>query len=119
MPERTCSRKLSKNARRNEEVDVFCGKLVEQYRPLKIILFGSHASGMAGEDSDVDILVEMERVDSALGMAAEIVRETKPGFAVDLLIRTPRQVKERIDMGDPFMIEIVNSGKIIYETADR
>ena len=73
---------------------------------------------MAREDSDVDILMEMEQVDSALGMAAAIVRETKPGFAVDIMVRTPRQVKERIRMGDSFMIEIVNSGKVIYETAD-
>jgi hypothetical protein len=61
----------------------------------------------------------MEQVDSALRMAAAIVRETKPCFAVDILIRTPRQVKERVRMGDPFMIDIVNSGKVIYETANR
>jgi predicted nucleotidyltransferase len=107
------------NNRRDGEIQAFCGELVERYRPLKITLFGSHASGLAREDSDVDILVEMERVDSALGMAAAIVRETRPVFAVDILVRTPRQVKERVRMGDPFMIEIVNSGKVIYETADR
>jgi predicted nucleotidyltransferase len=105
--------------RHEDEIQAFCGELVDRYRPLKITLFGSHALGMAREDSDVDILVEMEQVDSALGMAATIVRETKPGFAVDILVRTPRQVKERVQMGDPFMIAIVNSGKVIYEHADR
>jgi len=113
------SQQSSKTTRRDEEIQAFCGELVLRYRPLKITLFGSHASGMAREDSDVDILVEMERVDSALGMAAAIVRETKPRFAVDMLIRTPRQIKERVRMGDPFIIEIVNSGKVIYELADR
>jgi len=105
------------SSRREEEIQAFFGELVKRYRPLKITLFGSYASGMAREDSDVDILVEMERVDSALGMAAAIVRETKPCFAVDILVRTPRQVKERVSMGDTFMIEIVNGGKVIYETA--
>jgi len=109
----------SKSTRRDEKVRAFCSELVERYHPLKITLFGSHASGAARDDSDVDILLEMERVDSALGMAAAIVRETKPCFAVDILVRTPRQIKERVQMGDPFIIEIVNSGKVIYETADN
>ena len=117
MSAKSFSRQHSKNTRRDEEVRVFCDELVERYHPLKITLFGSHASGMAREDSDVDILLEMERVDSALGMAATIVRETKPGFAVDILVRTPGQIKERIRMGDSFMTEIINSGKVIYETA--
>lgn len=112
-------RHFSKHARRDEEVRAFCGELIERYRPFKITLFGSHALGTAREDSDVDILLEMEQFDSALGMAATIVRETKPGFAADILVRTPQQIKERIQMGDPFMIEIVNSGKVIYETSDR
>ena len=118
MSAKSYSLRRSKTIHRDEEIRTFCDELAKRYRPLKITLFGSHASGMAREDSDVDILVEMERFDSALGMAAAIVRETKPGFAVDILVRTPQQVKERISMGDPFIIEIINSGKIVYETAD-
>ena len=118
MSAKSCLRQHSKNARRDEEVMAFCNELVERYHPLKITLFGSYASGMAHEDSDVDLLVEMKHVDSALGTAAAIVRETKPCFTVDLLVRTPQHVRERIRMGDNFMIEIVNNGKVLYETAD-
>ncbi|MDR1728533.1 MAG: nucleotidyltransferase domain-containing protein [Acidobacteriota bacterium] len=104
---------------REEEVEAFCRALVERYRPSKITMFGSYASGRARRDSDLDLLVEMEHTGSSLGMAATIVRETKPGFAVDILVRTPQQIDERIRLGDPFMIEIVNNGKVVYESARR
>ena len=34
-------------------------RIVEQFNPEKIILFGSYARGTAGKDSDVDLLVVM------------------------------------------------------------
>ena len=35
-------------------------RIVAQFNPDKIILFGSHARGEAGPDSDVDLLVVMQ-----------------------------------------------------------
>jgi predicted nucleotidyltransferase len=105
--------------RREEEIGAFCRALAERYRPVRITLFGSFASDSARADSDVDLLVEMRQVESALGTAAAIVRDIRPRFAVDLLVRTPRQVKERLRLGDPFMAEIISSGKVMYEAAHR
>ena len=34
---------------------------------------------------------------------------------MDLLVRTAEQVKERVQIGDAFMREIVERGKILYE----
>ncbi|MDR2850379.1 MAG: nucleotidyltransferase domain-containing protein [Verrucomicrobiota bacterium] len=116
MAEKNHKRHLN-SVRCEGTVEAFCQVLAERYRPLKITLFGSHASGTARRDSDVDLLVEMKQADSGLGAAAAIVRETKPRFAVDLLIRTPQQVEERLRLGDPFMTEIVTTGKVLYEAA--
>lgn len=107
------------SGRREEEIGAFCRALAERYRPVRITLFGSFASDSARADSDVDLLIEMRKVESALGTAAAIVREIRPRFAVDLLVRTPRQVKERLRLGDPFMSEIVSRGKVLYEAAHR
>lgn len=104
---------------RSREIEIFCLALVERYRPVRITLFGSHATGSARKDSDVDLLVELASVGSGLSTAAGMVREIKPRFSVDLLVRTPRQVKERLHMGDPFMAEVVSTGKVLYETTDR
>jgi hypothetical protein len=38
---------------------------------------------------------------------------------VDLLVRTPENVRQRIEMGDGFMREIVEEGKVLYEADKR
>ena len=43
----------------------------------------------------------------------------RPRFPVDLLVRTPERVRERIRMGDTFMREIVTRGRVLYEANDR
>ena len=43
----------------------------------------------------------------------------RPGFPVDLLVRTPDKVRERIEMGDTFMREILEQGKVLYEADYR
>lgn len=43
----------------------------------------------------------------------------RPAFPVDLLVRTPEKVPERIAMGDTFMQEVLRQGKILYEAVDR
>mgnify|MGYP005821993609 CR=1 FL=1 len=105
--------------RREEDIGEFCRALAERYRPVRITLFGSFASETAHADSDVDLLVEMQKVEPGLGTAAAIIRDIRPRFAVDLLVRTPRQVKERLRLGDPFMAKIIRCGKVMYEAAHR
>ena len=36
-------------------------------------------------------------------------------FAVDLLVRTPEQVADRLAMGDTFIKEILIKGMVLYE----
>jgi hypothetical protein len=38
-----------------------------------------------------------------------------PATALDLLVRTPKQVEQRLAMGDFFMREIIERGKVMYE----
>jgi hypothetical protein len=40
----------------NEVVD----RIVRAFNPIRIVVFGSHARGDAGPDSDLDLMVEME-----------------------------------------------------------
>ena len=41
--------------------------------------------------------------------------ELRPGFPVDLIVWTPEKVRQRLEMGDCFMREIVEEGKVLYE----
>ena len=103
----------------DERIGHFCEAVAKRYHPKRITLFGSHAKGTAHQNSDVDLLIEMDRVDSSLGAAATMIGELHPTFSVDLLIRTSRQLKERLRQGDDFLAEIIRTGKVIYEAADR
>jgi len=43
----------------------------------------------------------------------------RPQFPMDLLERTPEKVRQRIEMGDGFMREILQEGKVLYEADNR
>jgi len=95
----------------------FARQVGELFQPDKIILFGSHAYGKPHADSDVDILVIMparNQIDQAL----RIDRALDPPFPLDLIVRTPRNMKWRLEEGDSFLREIVAGGIVLYEKAD-
>jgi predicted nucleotidyltransferase len=92
-------------------------QIAERFQPDKIILFGSYAYGTPTRDSDVDLLVIMP-TRNQIAQAVRIDEAIEPGFALDLLVRTPRVLEQRLRWGDWFLREIVERGKILYEKAD-
>lgn len=93
-------------------------RIAREFHPERIILFGSYAHGTPSKDSDVDLLVILPFEGKAASKAVEIRLGVRPTFPVDLLVRTPQKVRERIDMGDDFMREIITRGKVLYEADD-
>ncbi|MEK6409182.1 MAG: nucleotidyltransferase domain-containing protein [Acidobacteriota bacterium] len=98
------------------EIKHLCEKIAIEFRPEKIILFGSHAYGKPQWDSDVDLLIIMPFKGRRTRKAIEILDRLNPATALDLLVRTPRQVEKRLAMGDFFMREIIERGKVMYES---
>lgn len=90
-----------------------------EFDPLEVILFGSHAHGTCHDDSDVDILVVMSHEGKPWQTATKIRRRIRPKFPLDLLVRTPEQIQQRLDIGDSFIREITENGRILYEAPDR
>jgi len=83
------------------------------------MLFGSYATGTATEDSDVDLLVIMPRTrQRGERMAVRILQSVPRDFPIDLLVRTPAEVGQRLRWGDPFMREVVEKGQVLYEALD-
>ena len=98
-------------------IRALCHRIAEEFRPERIILFGSHASGHAREDSDVDLLVVIPFRGKCARKAVEILNHVEPDFPVDVIVRTPRQMRERLADSDFFLREVVKNGKIHYEAA--
>src|SRR5579864_2292973 len=89
-------------------------QIAEKFRPNKIILFGSYAYGEPGPDSDVDIMVVM-RAANETTQAIRILRGIEHLFPMDLIVRTPKNLRWRLKEGDWFLREIVEKGKVLYE----
>jgi len=99
-------------------ISAFARQIAQQFNPHKIILFGSYAYGKPTADSDVDMLVIMPFEGKSAYKATEILLATDPCFPIDLLVRTPEQIKTRVELGDFFIREITKKGKVLYEAAD-
>lgn len=89
--------------------------IVREFHPERIVLFGSYAHGASTADSDVDLLVVMPFSGKAVRKALEIVSKVNPKFPVDLIVRTPEQVRERINNNDWFMRDVFERGRVLYE----
>lgn len=81
----------------------------------RIVLFGSHARGEATPDSDVDLLVVMPDAGKPVEQSVQIRLQVRPPFPVDILVRSPERVRERIAMGDDFMRDLMDKGVVLYE----
>ena len=99
-----------------QRIRVAARRIGRQMRPRKVILFGSYASGQATAESDVDLLVIMSSRQRPAARAAAVSRLLDPRpFAVDILVRTPQEIAKRLAMGDSFIKEILQHGKVLYE----
>lgn len=100
------------------QIREFSRKLVEEFRPQRVILFGSHARGTATEDSDVDLLIILPFEEKSVAKSVEMRMKLRPEFPVDLIVRTPENVRKRLEMEDTFMREIMEEGMVLYEAHD-
>ncbi len=99
-----------------EAIQMVVNRIAEEFKPEKIILFGSHAYGTPKPWSDVDLLVIMESELSAHDQRLKIARFLHPKpFGIDVLTRTPRDLEHRMKDGDFFLKEIVTKGKVLYK----
>lgn len=98
-----------------ESIREFCDGVVREFRPRRIILFGSYACGKPTADSDVDLLVVMPFRGSGARAAVEIETRVPRRFPLDLIVRTPQQLRRRLALNDFFLREIVEKGKLLYE----
>ena len=91
-------------------------EIAQAFSPSRIILFGSYATGKADPDSDVDLLV-LFRTRKPRDMSLRIRRRIEWRSALDLIVMDEARLAKRISWGDFFLIDIMESGKVLYESA--
>jgi len=94
----------------NLEIRSLANKIKEKFHPQKIILFGSYSYGMPRKGGDIDLLIIMDTDIPVREQAFLIRRELKESTPIDIIVRTPQQVEERIKLGDFFIKQIMQKG---------
>ena len=98
-----------------KEIQRMVNRIVKEFHPERIILFGSHARDEAGSDSDVDLLIVMpvdgSRRDKAveIGVALHNVRIPK-----DIIVTTPEEFEWRKEIAGTIERPAVLEGKTLY-----
>lgn len=101
-----------------EKIQEMTRRIVERFDPEKIILFGSHARGSAGPDSDVDLLVVMHVRGSKrekgveIGMALHDIRIPK-----DIIVTTPEEFEWRKEVVGTIERPAAREGEVLYARA--
>ena len=102
----------------DSDISEWAARIARVFQPERIILFGSYAYGKPSEESDVDLLVIVPHAESTIRKAAEIRLTLPSDIAVDVLVRTPEQIRARLRMNDFFIREVVTKGRVLYEAAN-
>lgn len=92
-------------------------KIKKEYKPEKIILFGSYAYGKPTKDSDIDLLIIKNTTadsDSRWLTVRKLVRDEIRKISIMPLVYTMQEINKKIKMDDDFMKEILAKGKVLY-----
>lgn len=93
-------------------------KIVKDYQPEKIILFGSAVSGEIGVDSDLDIAIiknTNKRFYDRIGEVLKTIRNINNKPPIDFIIYTPSEFEDMKRKSYFVKDEILNKGRVIYE----
>ena len=97
-------------------VQTMVQRIVERFRPVRVILFGSRARGEAGPWSDVDLLVVLEEVANKHQAMVEILRVLNDlPVCKDVVVTTPDEISRRGHVVGDVLRSALREGKVVYE----
>ncbi len=89
--------------------------LKKNYKPEKIILFGSLANGNINEWSDIDLVLIKRSKKRFLDRIGEVIELCSPKLGTDFIVYTPKEFQYLLRV-EPFIREeVLKKGKVIYE----
>ena len=101
------------------EIIKFADEIARRFKPLKIILFGSYASGEPTEDSDVDLAVVKSYRGPSYREAARLCDGIVRSFPLDLIMYSPGELRRLMASRDYLALEIVQTGISLYDAKDQ
>ena len=99
------------------ETQMVVEKIIQYCHPEKIILFGSLARGSENSHSDIDLLIvkkSNKRRPFRVKEIFEAVRDIDRDYPLDPIVYTPEEIDQRLALGDYFIKEVMEQGKLLY-----
>jgi predicted nucleotidyltransferase len=98
-------------------IQTMIDRIVQDFHPLRIILFGSHARGDTRPDSDIDLLVVFPQVANKR-LAAVAIRRILADLPVckDVVVTTPEEITRRGNLVGTILRPALREGKVLYLT---
>ncbi|HON78931.1 MAG TPA: nucleotidyltransferase domain-containing protein [Spirochaetota bacterium] len=106
----------------SKEIEKIIAERLESIRPDKAILFGSFAYGQPGEDSDIDLIVVLnkrgfpqsynEKMEN-YRLIRRLFRDINEVVPLDIIVYTIDEWNSFIATGSSFSLQILEKGKAI------
>lgn len=97
------------------ELNRILGVIKSDYKPEKVILFGSLANGKVHEWSDIDLLIIKKTTKRPIDRCLELCRLIRPKIGIDLFIYTPGEYEILLREKFSLLQSILKVGKVVYE----
>ncbi len=101
--------------RAREIVERVVDRIVREYDPDKVIVFGSFARGDIHEGSDLDLLIVKETSERFTDRIGTVLRLCDFDIAVEPLVYTPAELKRMAERGNDFILTALREGRVVYE----
>ena len=91
-------------------------RLVEEFDPEALYLFGSHAWGKPTEDSDLDLFVVLSKSDESPAKRGKRAHLSLWGVRapIDILVRTRRETERHRALSTTLIAQIFEKGRLLY-----
>ncbi|MBI5217934.1 MAG: nucleotidyltransferase domain-containing protein [Bacteroidia bacterium] len=102
-----------------DKINEIINKIVANYFPEKIILFGSYAGGAPNDDSDIDLLVVKQTATLRHRRAIEVSKYLyRTMIPMDILVYTPEEYEQEQHLKYSFLSSALKNSIVLYERKD-
>ena len=109
---------MDRKTQLEQELERIVEIIVNEYKPDRVILFGSLVHGKIHEWSDIDLVIVKETPRRFLDRMREIFLLARPRVSLNVVVYTPEEVAEMKRQKHYFWKdEIIGKGRVLYDRA--
>lgn len=109
---------MDKNTETTVDLEKLVDSIVSDYKPEKVVLFGSHVTGTSSKDSDIDLLIIKKTNRRFVDRVVELMKMVRTRFGikypVEPLVYTPEEWEHAKKINSIFTRTVLAKGMVLY-----